>query len=96
MAKYLLEENLAERLICVGRNPKKPEVYSLGVGNQDPRYKYYQAHMLHEPDILMRIFLTKKLRFFHIFDHFIHNLTLLCIPFLSYNFVPLSKQILHQ
>ena len=56
MAKYLLEENLAERLICVGRNPKKPEVYSLGVGNQDPRYKYYQAHMLHEPDILMRIF----------------------------------------
>jgi dTDP-glucose 4,6-dehydratase len=56
MAKYLLDHDLADRLICIGRNPKKPEVYSLGVGASDSRYKYYQAHMLHEPDILMRIF----------------------------------------
>lgn len=55
MAKYLLENNLAERVICIGRNPRKPEVYSLGIGDGDPRYKYYQAHMLHEPDILMKI-----------------------------------------
>ena len=56
MAKYLLDRNLAERVVCIGRNPRKTDVYSLGVGNRDPRYKYYQAHMLHEPDILMNIF----------------------------------------
>lgn len=60
MAKYLLDRSLAERVICVGRNARKPEVYSLGVGNRDPRYKYYQAHMLHEPDILMKIFDQEK------------------------------------
>ena len=54
--KYLLEENSLERLVCIGRNPKNPEVYSLGVGNSDPRYKFYQAYMLHEPDFLIRIF----------------------------------------
>jgi dTDP-glucose 4,6-dehydratase len=56
MAKYLLDHNLAERVVCIGRNIRKPEVYSLGVGNHDPRYIYYQAHILHEADILMRIF----------------------------------------
>lgn len=60
MAKYLLDRSLAERVICVGRNARKPEVYSLGVGNRDQRYKYYQAHMLHEPDILMKIFDQEK------------------------------------
>ena len=56
MAQYLLQDNSLERLICIGRNPRKSAVYSLEVGNNDYRYKYYQAHMLHEPDILMRIF----------------------------------------
>jgi len=55
MAKYLLDNNLAERVVCIGRNQRKPEVYSLGVGDNDPRYSYYQAHILHEPDILLRI-----------------------------------------
>jgi dTDP-glucose 4,6-dehydratase len=55
MAKYLLDNNLAEKVICIGRNQRKPEVYSLGVGNNDSRYKYYQVHILHETDILMRI-----------------------------------------
>jgi dTDP-glucose 4,6-dehydratase len=60
MAKYLLDNNLGDRVICIGRNPRKPEVYSLKVGNNDERYKYYQAHMLHEPDILMKIFDQEK------------------------------------
>ena len=60
MAKYLLENSDLERLICVGRNPRKPKVYSLGVGDDDKRYKYYQAHMVHEPDILIKILDEEK------------------------------------
>jgi dTDP-glucose 4,6-dehydratase len=60
MAKYLLETVEIERLICIGRNSKKPEVYSLNIGKNDSRYKYYQAHMLHEPEIIMRIFDKEK------------------------------------
>ena len=60
MAKYLLDNNLAERVVCIGRNLRKPEVYTLGVGEGDHRYKYYQAHMLHESDILMRILDEEK------------------------------------
>lgn len=60
MAKYLLENSDIERLICVGRNPRKPKVYSLGVGDGDKRYKYYQAHMVHEPDILIKILDEEK------------------------------------
>ena len=55
MAKYLLDNNLAKRVVCIGRNQRKPQVYSLGVGDNDPRYTYYQVHILHEPDILLRI-----------------------------------------
>ncbi len=55
MAQFLLEEYRAERVVSIGRNQRKPEVYSLGVGVSDPRFAYYQAHMVHEPDILMRI-----------------------------------------
>ena len=60
MAKYLLDNNYAERVICIGRNQRKPEVYSLGIGTGDTRYKYYQVHILHEIDILMRIFDEEK------------------------------------
>ena len=60
MAKYILDNNLGDRVVCIGRNPRKPEVYSLNVGKNDDRYKYYQAHMLHEPDILMKIFDEEK------------------------------------
>lgn len=60
MAKYLLDNNLAERVVCIGRNLRKPEVYTLGVGEGDHRYKYYQTHMLHESDILVRILDEEK------------------------------------
>lgn len=55
MVKYLLENTDAERVVSIGRNQRKPPVYSLEVGRDDPRFAYYQAHMVHEHDILMRI-----------------------------------------
>ncbi len=55
MAKYLLELTGTERVVSIGRNQRKPSVYSLDVGKGDERFAYYQAHMVHEHDILMRI-----------------------------------------
>lgn len=55
MAKYLLELPETERVVSIGRNQRKPSVYSLDVGLGDDRFAYHQAHMVHEHDILMRI-----------------------------------------
>lgn len=60
MVKYLLENTDAERVVSIGRNQRKPSVYSLDVGQDDPRFSYYQAHMVHEHDILMRILDEEK------------------------------------
>jgi dTDP-glucose 4,6-dehydratase len=60
MAKYLLDNNLAEKVICVGRNPQKPPVYTLNVGLNDARYKYYQIHITHELDALFEMFDLEK------------------------------------
>ena len=55
MVKFLLDLPGTERVVSVGRNQRKPRHYSLGVGEGDPRFRYVQAHMVHEYDILMRI-----------------------------------------
>ena len=55
MVKYLRDRPDTERVVSIGRNQRKPSVYSLGVGDQDPRFVYSQAHMVHEHDILMRL-----------------------------------------
>jgi dTDP-glucose 4,6-dehydratase len=55
MVKYLLDLPGTERVVSIGRNQRKPPVYSLGVGDGDPRFVFYQAHMVHEHDILMRL-----------------------------------------
>ncbi len=55
MVKYLLDLPDTERVVSIGRNQRKPSVYSLDVGLGDPRFVYYQAHMVHEHDILMRL-----------------------------------------
>lgn len=55
MLKFLLDQPNMERVVSIGRNQRKPSVYSLDVGRDDPRFAYYQAHMVHEHDILMRI-----------------------------------------
>ena len=55
MLKFLLDQPDIDRVVSIGRNQRKPPVYSLDVGQGDPRFAYYQAHMVHEHDILMRI-----------------------------------------
>ncbi len=55
MVKFLLAQIGIERVVSIGRNQRKPSVQSLDVGAGDPRFVYYQAHMVHEQDILMRI-----------------------------------------
>lgn len=60
MAKYLLGLDSTERVVSIGRNQRKPSVYSLDVGLGDDRFAYYQAHMVHEHDILMRLLDSEK------------------------------------
>ncbi|MDO8307718.1 MAG: GDP-mannose 4,6-dehydratase [Actinomycetota bacterium] len=55
MVKFLLGLPGTERVVSIGRNQRKPSVYSLDVGAGDERFAYYQAHMVHEHDILMRL-----------------------------------------
>lgn len=55
MVKYLLGLSSTDRVVSIGRNQRKPPMYSLDVGLGDERFAYYQAHMVHEHDILMRI-----------------------------------------
>ena len=55
MVKYLLSLSSTDRVVSIGRNQRKPPMYSLDVGLGDDRFAYYQAHMVHEHDILMRI-----------------------------------------
>jgi len=55
-AKYLLEHANPKKVIAVGRNPEKPEPFSLNVGKGDPRYAYHQIHLVHEQDRLFELF----------------------------------------
>ena len=55
MLKLLLDQADIDRVVSIGRNQRKPPVYSLGIGDGDLRFVYYQAHMVHENDILMCI-----------------------------------------
>lgn len=60
MAKYLLDNDLADKVICVGRNPKKHDAYTIEVGNNDPRFQFYQIHILFEQDRLFEMFDREK------------------------------------
>jgi dTDP-glucose 4,6-dehydratase len=55
-AFYLLEHANPKKVICVGRNPEKPEPFTLNLGKGDPRYAYHQIHMVYEQDRLMELF----------------------------------------
>ena len=55
-AMYLLEQADTRSVICVGRNPEKPEAYSLGLGHGDSRYEYHQVHLVYEQDRLFELF----------------------------------------
>ncbi|OLE55871.1 MAG: dTDP-glucose 4,6-dehydratase [Acidobacteria bacterium 13_1_20CM_3_53_8] len=55
-AFYLLEHADPKKVICVGRNPEKPEAFTLNVGRGDPRYVYHQIHVVYEQDRLFEMF----------------------------------------
>jgi dTDP-glucose 4,6-dehydratase len=59
-SKYLLEQPEIERVISVGRNPAKPEPFTLGVGDGDRRYSYHAYHVTHELDLLLELLDREK------------------------------------
>ena len=59
-ALYLLEHANPKKVICVGRNPEKPEPFTLNVGKGDARYQYHQIHVVHEQDRLFELFDREK------------------------------------
>lgn len=52
-AQWLLDHADPDKVLCIGRNPEKPEPFTLCVGNNDPRYTYHQIHILYEYDRLV-------------------------------------------
>jgi len=54
-SKYLLDHANPKKVIAVGRNPPRPEPFTLKVGDGDPRYAYHAYHVTHELDLLMRL-----------------------------------------
>jgi dTDP-glucose 4,6-dehydratase len=59
-SKYLLEQTDAERVIGVGRNPARPEPFTLNVGKGDKRYSYHAYHVTHELDLLLELLDREK------------------------------------
>jgi len=53
-AFYLLEQNDVESVIGIGRNPLRPEPFSLKV-EQNPKYQYYTKHITYELDLLLEL-----------------------------------------
>ena len=54
-SKYLLDHANPKKVIAVGRNPPRPEPFTLKVGDGDPRYAYHAYHVTHELDLLLRL-----------------------------------------
>ena len=54
-SKYLLDHADPAAVIAVGRAPPKPECFTLGIGDGDPRYRYHAYHITHELDLLMEL-----------------------------------------
>jgi dTDP-glucose 4,6-dehydratase len=59
-AFYLLAHANPKKVICVGRNPEKPEPFTLNLGRGDARYQYDQIHMVYEQDRLFELFDREK------------------------------------
>jgi len=59
-AFYLLEHANPKKVICVGRNPEKPEPFTLNLGKGEPRYQYHQIHVGYEQDRLFELFDREK------------------------------------
>jgi dTDP-glucose 4,6-dehydratase len=59
-SKWLLDEPGTERVVAVGRNPARPEPFTLGVGQGDRRYSYHAYHVTHELDLLLELLDREK------------------------------------
>lgn len=59
-SKYLLEQPDTERVIGVGRNPPRPEPFTLNVGKNDKRYSYHAYHVTYELDLLLELLDKEK------------------------------------
>ncbi|MCB9710586.1 MAG: GDP-mannose 4,6-dehydratase [Nitrospiraceae bacterium] len=58
-ALYLLEHANPKKVIGVGRNPLRPEPFSLNV-DQHPNYAYYAYHVTYELDLLLELLDREK------------------------------------
>lgn len=58
-AFYLLDHADPEKVIGIGRNPLRPEPFSLGIERR-PRYEYHARHVTYELDLLMEILDKEK------------------------------------
>jgi dTDP-glucose 4,6-dehydratase len=59
-SKYLLEPRVMDRVMGIGRNPAKPEPFTLDVGHGDRRYSYHAYHVTHELDLLLELLDREK------------------------------------
>ena len=59
-SKYLLDNADTDRVIAIGRNPPKPEPFTLNVGQGDKRYSYYAYHVTYELDLLLGLLDKEK------------------------------------
>jgi len=59
-SKYLLDHAETDRVIAVGRNPARPEPFTLNVGKGDKRYSYHAYHVTHELDLLLELLDREK------------------------------------
>ena len=55
-SQYLLDHANPKKVIAIGRNPVKPDPFSLSIGKGDQRYEYHQIHIVHEQDRLFELF----------------------------------------
>ena len=58
-AQYLLDEARPKKVIGIGRNPLRPEPFSLNVHLRDG-YEYHARHVTHELDLLLEILDREK------------------------------------
>ncbi|MCP4005932.1 MAG: NAD-dependent epimerase/dehydratase family protein [bacterium] len=54
-ALYLLDKADPKKVIGIGRNPLRPEPFSLGIEARDG-YEYHARHVTHELDLLLELF----------------------------------------
>src|SRR5207302_10273184 len=58
-AFYLLDHANPKKVIGIGRNPLRPEPFSLGIERRDG-YVYHARHVTHELDLLLELLDREK------------------------------------